>query len=487
VWYPNPFTGNGIVLVDTPGVNDPDHWREDITYSYLAEADAVIMLLDPMQPLSASEVEFLDTKILKRSIANLLFVVNKIDDVPGSDREEALGRIESMLAAYVPNPTIYPVAAKPALKAKQAGRTSDLSGTGLPAFEDGLLTFLAKGRGGLLLQTKVQKGQRHLGHIQDTVQQRRAALDEEKGVVERRLEAAQGQLDDLQSKRDDLKSELGTRQKQVASRLRSVIRERADYLDGSLKLAVANESSTAALRERALRFQRDSVSALRDAAENAFEDLLESYGAASSELAEEVRDVLRNLSREASNRAQTLRAEPGASRLRHDELERRRAGAAVGAGLGAAAGAASVAGAASTLGMIGAGILTGGIGLLIGAGVAALLSQGGSSAPGSRYIDAEQIASNRQALRALDEFVDRLRATTASVSKGIVASAQESVLAPIDQSIAEQRGLIRQIRDDLQQTAADQEALRTSLSQKDERAEALQVRYASLMSTLKAI
>jgi chromosome segregation ATPase len=137
--------------------------------------------------------------------------------------------------------------------------------------------------------------------------------------------------------------------------------------------------------------------------------------------------------------------------------------------------------------MIGAGILTGGIGLLIGAGVAALLSQGGSSAPGSRYIDAEQIASNRQALRALDEFVDRLRATTASVSKGIVASAQESVLAPIDQSIAEQRGLIRQIRDDLQQTAADQEALRTSLSQKDERAEALQVRYASLMSTLKAI
>lgn len=48
VWYPNPFTGNGIVLVDTPGVNDPDHWREDITYSYLAEADAVIMMSPPI-------------------------------------------------------------------------------------------------------------------------------------------------------------------------------------------------------------------------------------------------------------------------------------------------------------------------------------------------------------------------------------------------------------------------------------------------------
>jgi hypothetical protein len=56
VWYPNKFTGNGIVLVDTPGVNDPENWREEITYSYLAQADAVIMLLDPMQPLSKSEI-----------------------------------------------------------------------------------------------------------------------------------------------------------------------------------------------------------------------------------------------------------------------------------------------------------------------------------------------------------------------------------------------------------------------------------------------
>lgn len=47
VWYLNPFTGNGLVLVDTPGVNDPDRWREEITYAYLAVADAVLMLLTP--------------------------------------------------------------------------------------------------------------------------------------------------------------------------------------------------------------------------------------------------------------------------------------------------------------------------------------------------------------------------------------------------------------------------------------------------------
>ncbi|WP_028566912.1 dynamin family protein [Salisaeta longa] len=485
VWYPNPFTGNGIVLVDTPGVNDPDHWREDITYSYLAEADAVIMLLDPMQPLSASEVEFLDTKILERSIANLIFVVNKIDDVPASDREDALRRIESMLAEHVPNPTIYPVAAKPALQAKQSGRTADLKGTGLPAFEEGLLEFLAKGRGGMLLQTKVQKGQRHLGHIQDTIQQRRAALDEEKGVVEQRLQTAQSQLDALQQKRNDLEAELGTRQKQIARRLNGVIRERADYLNGSLKSAIANEASTSALRERALRFQRDSVSALRDATENAFEDLLDTYDATSAELAGEVRDVLQNLSREAANRAQTLQVEQTRRGPTRQELEDRRAGAAVGGGLGALAGIAGATG--GVLGAIGAGILTGGIGLLIGAGAAALLSDGGRSEPDSRYIDAGTIASNRQALNALDAFVDRLRSTTDSVSQGIVASAKETILAPIDQSMAQQRQLIRQIREDLQQTAADQQALRDTLAEQDEQAAALQSRYKRLMEEIEAM
>jgi len=484
VWYPNPFTGNGIVLVDTPGVNDPDHWREDITYSYLAEADAVIMLLDPMQPLSASEVEFLDTKILERSIANLIFVVNKIDDVPTSDREHAMRRIESVLATHVPNPTIYPVAAKPALDAKLSGRTSDLKGTGMPAFEAGLMDFLAKGRGGLLLRTKVQKGQQHLEHIQDTIRQRRGALDEEKGVVEDRLKEAQDRLNALKKKRNRLDSELSTQQKKIERRLRAVIQERSDYLNGPLKASIANETNTSALREQALRFQRDSVSALRNATEDVFEDLIQMYNAPSIELASEVRNVLQDLGRDAQYSARTLQVE---RQVDHNDLERRRAGAAVGAGVGAAAGAASAAGAMGVLGTIGAGILTGGIGLLVGAGVAALLSGSGSSQPDSRYIDTGEVANNRQALSALNDFTDRLRATTASVSKGIVRSAKETILTPVDQTIAEQQHLIRQIREDLQQTAEGQAALRDALATQDERRKALQQRYASLAADLDGL
>ena len=104
--------------MDTPGVNDPDSWREEITYNYLGASDAVIMLLDPGQALSDSEVEFLKDKILDSCIEKLIFVVNKIDDIPLKERATVRNRIESGLSRYVTTPHIYALSSKQALTAK---------------------------------------------------------------------------------------------------------------------------------------------------------------------------------------------------------------------------------------------------------------------------------------------------------------------------------------------------------------------------------
>ncbi|WP_103016948.1 dynamin family protein [Salinibacter ruber] len=490
VWYPNPFTGNGLVLVDTPGVNDPDHWREEITYSYLAEADAVIMLLDPMQPLSASETEFLDSKILDRSIANLIFVVNKIDDVPRSDREDALARVRDMLSEHVPNPTVYPVAAKPALGAKRRGDDEALQGTGMPQFEEGLMDFLAKGRGGLLLKTKVQKGLDHLAHVEDTIQQRRGALDAEKGEVEERLSDAQSKLSALGRKRDALENDLDGEQSRIERKLKQVARDRADHLDNSVAPALSGESNTQALRDRALRFQRDSIEAFRSATETAFDRLVGEYDAASAELTGEVDDVLSNLRREASNRAQSMQVEREERQPKQSDLETRKAGAAVGAGAGAAAGAAATASTLGAIGTIGAGILTGGLGLLVGAGAAAMLSDDGSSGGSqseSHYVDTDEIVDNQQALKALDAFIDRLESSAKQVSKGILDSAKGAILDPVDQSIQNQRRLIQQIKDDLRQTEQEQQDIRTRLADQEEQVQALRGRYEELMDDIESI
>jgi chromosome segregation ATPase len=392
-----------------------------------------------------------------------------------------------MLSEHVPNPTVYPVAAKPALDAKRRGDDEALQGTGLPQFEEGLMDFLAKGRGGLLLKTKVQKGLDHLAHVEDTIQQRRAALDAEKGEVEERLSDAQSELSALSRKRDALENELDSEQSRIERQLKQVARDRADHLDNSVKPALSGESSTQALRDRALRFQRDSIEAFRSATETAFDRLVDEYDAASAELTGEVNDVLSNLRREASNRAQSMQVEREERRPKQSDLEQRKAGAAVGAGAGAAAGAAATAEALGALGTIGAGVMTGGLGLLVGAGVAALLSDresGGGSQRESRYVDTDEIVDNQQALKVLDGFIERLKSSAKQVSKGIIDSAKDAILDPVDRSIQNQRRLIRQIKDDLRQTAQEQQDTRDRLAKQEERAQALRGRYEDLMGKI---
>ena len=49
--YPALLLQEGVVLVDTPGVNDLNHQRAEITYGYIPRSDAIIFLLDAGQIL----------------------------------------------------------------------------------------------------------------------------------------------------------------------------------------------------------------------------------------------------------------------------------------------------------------------------------------------------------------------------------------------------------------------------------------------------
>src|SRR5262249_36874736 len=55
-----PLLENHLSIVDTPGVNDINEQRAEITYGYLPRADAAIFLLDATQILTASERQFLE-------------------------------------------------------------------------------------------------------------------------------------------------------------------------------------------------------------------------------------------------------------------------------------------------------------------------------------------------------------------------------------------------------------------------------------------
>ena len=86
VGYPSDLLKNNVVLVDTPGVNDLNEQRAEVTYGYVPRADAVLFLLDAGQALKDSEQEFLRSRVLENAKDRLVFVLGKMDMLSADER-----------------------------------------------------------------------------------------------------------------------------------------------------------------------------------------------------------------------------------------------------------------------------------------------------------------------------------------------------------------------------------------------------------------
>lgn len=152
---------NGISIIDTPGVNDLDTRREQITYNYIPKADAAIVILSATPLLSASENKFICEKILKNDISKLFVVINFKDILKfEEDYERVLHEARMKLNGIVPENRIFLVSAKRALafKRKMNGENVKnnvpvtLHETGFEEMEDALYDFLISERGNIKLE-----------------------------------------------------------------------------------------------------------------------------------------------------------------------------------------------------------------------------------------------------------------------------------------------------------------------------------------------
>ncbi len=76
-----PTAPKGLVLVDTPGVNDINQTRAEIVYETIPQAHALVFVMDIQQPLKRSEVEFLRERVLGSSLVKTWYVLNHTDRV----------------------------------------------------------------------------------------------------------------------------------------------------------------------------------------------------------------------------------------------------------------------------------------------------------------------------------------------------------------------------------------------------------------------
>ncbi|KAA0259406.1 hypothetical protein FHQ18_00575 [Deferribacter autotrophicus] len=124
VYINSEFLKDGIVIVDSPGLNDPETERMDVTLGFINRADSILYLIMATQAWKKSEKEFLEEKILsKEDLDKIFFLLNYWDLIDENQRDEvikfvktemekSLKIVSAELGQKIPTPPLIPISAK---------------------------------------------------------------------------------------------------------------------------------------------------------------------------------------------------------------------------------------------------------------------------------------------------------------------------------------------------------------------------------------
>jgi len=220
----------GLCIVDTPGTNSIVRRHDEITRAFLPQADLVLFVTSCDRPYSESENEFLHL-IRERWRRKIVFVLSKTDIKEPEEVEEIVAYVRRCCREQLSlEPTVLPLAVKPARAALAAGREEDLPATGLPALEEYVHERLDdREKTRLRLFGAVDGGRSVLGRIRERI-----------GDFTGRLERDYRILAELEEERVEKRRTLHRAHHMQLTRLGAVftwLRERGErFMDSRLRL-----------------------------------------------------------------------------------------------------------------------------------------------------------------------------------------------------------------------------------------------------------
>ena len=271
VKYPLAFCKEQVELVDTPGTNDLNTGCIEITYRYLDQADALIMLLAADQALSKSEAEFLKERILKKKIQDVFFIINRKDALNGVEEEQqVLNFVSSNLKELLPDDMktelrLFLVSSKQALLYRRAeagdslttkqrmNKPDNMEVTGFVEFEQVLGRFLSEEKGQAKLQKyirigkEIQTGIREAlalrkeisAHSVDEIKAKAAAMEPEFLEIKHRSAKIIGML---RSSLEAAENEMENACVLAGDRLRKAANEAVDNYSGEMEAKKIKEA-----------------------------------------------------------------------------------------------------------------------------------------------------------------------------------------------------------------------------------------------------
>ena len=216
IGQPLTFCQNGVEVVDTPGTNDLNVGRMEITYNYLNRADAAVLLLNATQALTRSELDFLKERILGNQIKDIFVVINFKDELSPAEEVKVKNYVRDNIRDFAEiEPKIFLVSSSQALTYRAAKNGAKLTAremmnlpqtfeeTGFAEFEEALAKYLdeEKGKAKLnkyaertLLYTKtaendIQLRMQSLLHSADEIKAELAAMQDKVGKIKKETTA----------------------------------------------------------------------------------------------------------------------------------------------------------------------------------------------------------------------------------------------------------------------------------------------------------
>lgn len=207
IYYPSAICRNSCAIVDTPGVNDINNQNTDITYGFIPQSDAVIMLLDPNQPFSLSEKTFLKDKILNQDITKIFFVMNKSDLIKPENKQSVMDYTKSKLMELdnisADCVKMYTVSSKKTLISKIRNRPDSYTEE-FAEFESDLMAFLVHDKGRYVLYNAIRKGLTAINDSSDCIGMYIENLDVPLEALQKKYEDFIKVKADIQQKRAEV-------------------------------------------------------------------------------------------------------------------------------------------------------------------------------------------------------------------------------------------------------------------------------------------
>lgn len=152
IYWPLDILKDGVVLVDSPGINDP-YSSDYIVNSYLPQADAIVYVMKSIDAYSGTDVEQLNA-INSMGFRNITTGYTWYDAAVNQNRKpEKLQQIRDRLISYMTKHTdlgvqsIHFLSSTAALDAKGRNDANALKESGFADFENFLAQYLVEGKG----------------------------------------------------------------------------------------------------------------------------------------------------------------------------------------------------------------------------------------------------------------------------------------------------------------------------------------------------